>query len=426
MYCNYRIALILVVLIPATLLPGCMTSKKEQNMPPPSESQSATPTNLPFFKTNRRTSYEDPGKFIMVEGNQCTVRNRGPEPSTMLITIDMPPYVNQATAILNGWDLRYLNKDQEIHALRADIKHSKLLTGAGSPTLVFEATGEISDQNWDDAYEFCVHYTGFGFNSTWIDARIEGDYNGIDTQVLQTVARGPVATLESSWNESLLKKSDAIVVLPRGFDFRFDNAFECEWRFPPCRWGYPSDYHLRQIAYSLYQTGASPNPDDKPHWVTQTLFKDNNTRPHWVKTRAALIGGNSVKLSADFLALNPRSSKNNSCRNRVEGVVRTETYRITDLPYDYGIPMLTGWDLNYECDDQRVQRAGTWIHDIRFDARSNALEYKVSSILRDRNGAPGFNAVHRVSILGLNRITTPAPATERTAPDIQIRLRNQD
>lgn len=426
MYCNYRIALILVVLIPATLLPGCMTSKKEQNMPPPSESQSATPTNLPFFKTNRRTSYEDPGKFIMVEGNQCTVRNRGPEPSTMLITIDMPPYVNQATAILNGWDLRYLNKDQEIHALRADIKHSKLLTGAGSPTLVFEATGEISDQNWDDAYEFCVHYTGFGFNSTWIDARIEGDYNGIDTQVLQTVARGPVATLESSWNESLLKKSDAIVVLPRGFDFRFDNAFECEWRFPPCRWGYPSDYHLRQIAYSLYQTGASPNPDDKPHWVTQTLFKDNNTRPHWVKTRAALIGGNSVKLSADFLALNPRSSKNNSCRNRVEGVVRTETYRITDLPYDYGIPMLTGWDLNYECDDQRVQRAGIWIHDIRFDARSNALEYKVSSILRDRNGAPGFNAVHRVSILGLNRITTPAPATERTAPDIQIRLRNQD
>lgn len=426
MYCNYRIALILVVLIPATLLPGCMTSKKEQNMPPPSESQSATPTNLPFFKTNRRTSYEDPGKFIMVEGNQCTVRNRGPEPSTMLITIDMPPYVNQATAILNGWDLRYLNKDQEIHALRADIKHSKLLTGAGSPTLVFEAIGEISDQNRDDAYEFCVHYTGFGFNSTWIDARIEGDYNGIDTQVLQTVARGPVATLESSWNESLLKKSDAIVVLPRGFDFRFDNAFECEWRFPPCRWGYPSDYHLRQIAYSLYQTGASPNPDDKPHWVTQTLFKDNNTRPHWVKTRAALIGGNSVKLSADFLALNPRSSKNNSCRNRVEGVVRTETYRITDLPYDYGIPMLTGWDLNYECDDQRVQRAGIWIHDIRFDARSNALEYKVSSILRDRNGAPGFNAVHRVSILGLNRITTPAPATERTAPDIQIRLRNQD
>ena len=422
---NHRIASILILLASVTVLPGCMASKKERNITPPSESPSATPTNLPFFKTNRRTSYEDPGKFIMVEGSQCVIRDRGPEPATMLITIDMPSYVDQATAILNGWDLRYLNRDQEIRALRADIKHSKLLIGAGSTTLVFEATGEISDQNWDDAYEFCAHYTGFGFNTTWIDARIEGDYNGIDGQVLQTVAKGPVATLESLWNEGLLKNSDSIVVIPRGFDFQFDNTFECEWRFPPCRWGDPSDYHLRQIAYSLYQMGASPNPDGKPHWVTQTLFKDNNTRPHWVKTRAALIGGNSVKLSADFLALNPLSGKSNSCRSGVEGIVRTETFRINDLPYDYAIPMLTGWDLNYECDDQRVQRAGIWIHDIRFDMRSHALEYKISSILRDRNGAPGFNAVHRVSVLGLNRIAV-APLTGRAAPDIQIRLRNRD
>lgn len=394
-------------------------------MTPPSESQSAAPTNLPFFKTNRRTSHEDPGKFIMIEGNQCTARDRGPEPATMLITIDMPSYVDQATAILNGWDLRYLNKDQEIRALRADIKHSKLINSSGSTTLVFEVAGEISDQNWDDAYEFCAHYIGFGFNTTWIDAHIEGDYNGIGTWILQTVAKGPVTTLESIWNEGLLKNSDSIVVMPRGFDFQFDNTFECEWRFPPCRWKDPSDYHLRQIAYSLYQIGASPNPDGKPHWVAQTLFKDNSTRPHWVKTRAALIGGNSVKLSPDFLALNPRSGKSHICRNGVEGIVRTETFRINNLPYDYAIPMLTGWDLNYECDDQRVQRAGIWIHDIRFDARSNALEYKVSSILRDRNGAPGFNAAHRVSVLGLNRIAV-APIAERTAPDIQIRLRNHD
>jgi hypothetical protein len=425
MNCNHRIVLFLVLLVSATVLSGCMTSKKERTMMPPSESQNATSTNLPFFKTNRRTSYEDPGKFIMVEGNQCAVRDRGPEPVTMLITIDMPSYVNQATAILNGWDLRYLNRDQEIRALRADIKHSKLVSGAGSNTLIFEVAGEISDQNWDDAYEFCAHYTGFGFNTTWIDAHIEGDYNGIGAQALQTVANGPVATLESIWHEGILKNSDSIVVIPRGFDFRFDNAFECEWRFPPCRWEDPSDYHLRQIAYSLYQIGASPNPDGNSHWVTQTLFKDNSTRSHWVKTRTALIGGNSVKLSADFLALNPRSGKSNICRSGVEGIVRTETFRINELPYDYAIPMLTGWDLNYECDDQRVQRAGIWIHDIRFDARSNTLEYKVSSILRDRNGAPGFNAVHRISVLGLNRIPI-APVTERTAPDIQIRLRNYD
>ncbi|MBX3639643.1 MAG: hypothetical protein KF888_03890 [Nitrosomonas sp.] len=425
MNCNHRIALIFVLLALTTILTSCVTSRKDRNMMQLSDSQGTVSPNLPFFKANRKTGYEDHGTFIMVEGSQCTERDRGPEPATMLITVDMPSYVNQGTAILNGWDLRYLNRNHKVRTLRADITHSKLVASTGSTTLVFEVAGEISDQNWDDAYEFCVHYTGFGFNTARIDARIEGDYNGIDAWALQTAAKGPVTTLESTWRDGLLKSSDSVVIIPRGFDFQFDNAFECEWRFPPCRWADPSDHHLRQVAYSLYQIGASPNPDGKPHWATQTLFKDNNTRSHWVKTRTALIGGNSVKLRADFLALNPRSGKTNVCRNGAEGIVRTQTFRIHDLPYDYAIPMLTGWDLNYECDDQHVQRAGIWIHDIRFDPGSNGLEYKVSSILRNRNGAPGFNTVHRVSVLGLNRSTTP-PAVERTAPDIQIRLRKHN
>lgn len=426
MKCNGRIPSMFALLILAVALAGCVTSKKDRNMMRAPDAQGTLSPNQPFFKANRKINFEDSGKFIMVEGSQCAQRDKGPESATMLITVDMPAYVDQGTVVLNGWDLRYLNKDHEVRALRADITHSKLVTGGGgSPTLVFEVEGELSDQNWDDAYEFCVYYTGFGFNTTWIDARVEGDYNGVGTWALQIPAEGPVATLESIWDEGTLTGGDSIVVIPRGFDFQYDNAFECELRFPPCRWEDPSDHHLRQVAFSLYQIGASPNPDGNPHWVTQTLFKDNNTRAHWVKTRAALIGGNSVKLRADFLALNPRSGKTNICRNGVEGVVRTETFRIYDLPYDYAVPMLTGWDLNYECDDQHVQRAGIWIHDIRFDPASRGLEYKVSSILRDRNGAPGFNATHRVSVLGLNRAAIP-PVFERSSPDIQIRLRQHD
>lgn len=425
MYCNHRIPITLL-LIGVMVLTGCVTSKKNRDMMSLPGSQDVALPGQPFFKASRKTSFEDSGKFIMLEGSQCAERDKGPESATMLITVDMPAYVNQGTVVLNGWDLRYLHKDHEVRSLRADIKHSKLVTGGGgSPTLVFEVEGELSDQNWDDAYEFCVYYTGFGFNSSWIEAQIEGDYNGIETWGLQIEAEGPVATLESIWSDGTLKGSDSIVVIPRGFDFQYDNAFECEWRFPPCRWEDPVDHHLRQVAYSLYQTGASPNPDGNPHWVTQTLFKDNSTRAHWVKTRAALIGGKSVKLRADFLALNPRSGKTNVCRNGAEGVVRTETFRIYDLPYDYAVPILTGWDLNYECSDQHVQRAGIWVHDIRFDPDSNGLEYKVSSILRDRDGAPGFNATHRVSVLGLNRTVTP-PVIERTVPDIQIRLRSTD
>ncbi|MDR4516615.1 MAG: hypothetical protein MRK00_04420 [Nitrosomonas sp.] len=421
---SYRLMLFWAAIL--ILLTGCMTGRKDSAKMTPPDTQSGLAAERQFFTVNRKIAFEDDGKFIMIEGSQCTEQAHGPDSASMLITHDMPNYVNRGTVVLNGWSLRYMHSDHEVRSLRADITHSKLATGGGgSPTLIFEVEGELSDQNWDDAYEFCVYYTGFGFNSAWIDARIEGDYNGIDAQTLQRDSAGPIATLESVWRDGALKGSDSIVVIPRGFDFQYDNQFECEFRFPPCRWDDPTDHHLRQVAYSLFQMGASPNPDGNPHWITQTILKDNGTRTHWVKTRAAIIGGDSVKLRADFLPLNPRSGKTNICRNGVDGIVHTETFRIYDLPYDYAIPMLTGWDLNYECHDQHVQRAGIWIHDIRFDPESKGLEYKLSSILRDRNGAPSFNTSHRVSVLGLNR-TPPPPAIIHSAPDIEIRIRKHD
>ena len=412
-----NICLIVIMLF---LFTACATKSQEKIFPSDS-SQIKTPFEKLSFATTRKTAFEDDGKFIMVEGSECIQHDKDTESATILSFVDMPNYVDNGTVILNGWDLRYLHSDHEVRALRADITHSKLVTGGGgAPILVFEVEGELSDQSGDDAYEFCVHYTGIGYSTDVFDAHIEGDYNGIDTWALEAKSDSAVSMLESIWSEGELKGNDSIAVIPRGFDFQFDNAFECELRVPPCRWDDPADHHLRQVAYSLFQIGASPNPGGNPHWVTQTIFKDNNTRTHWIKTRASLIGGNSIKLHTDLLALNPISGKTNICRNGEDGVVRTETVRINELPYDYAVPMLTGWDLNYECGDQHVQRTGIWIHDINFDPDFNSLEYKVSSILRDKDGAPGFNATHRVTVLGLNR--RPPPII-RSAPELKIKLR---
>lgn len=415
---------ILFAVIFLSLLAGCVTARKDRDMMPSPDSHTLFPTDPPVLTAEPVARFEDEGRFIMIEGSQCVTQENGPDSAAMLISVEMPDYVNRGTAILNGWDLRYLESDHEVRQLRADITNSKLVTGGGPPiTLVFAVEGELSDQNWDDAYEFCVHYTGIGFNSDAFDARVEGDYNGVDTWEYQTDKEGPVATLESIWADGTLQGSDSIAVLPRGFNFQYDNEFECGIRIPPCVWEDPADHHLLQAAYSLFQVGASPNPDGKPHWVTQTLFKDNSTRTHWITTRAALIGGDSVKLRADFLPLNPHPGEARNCSTSHKGgEVHTETVRLYELPYDYAVPMLTGWDLNYGCDDQHVQRAGIWIHDIRFDPDTNGLEYKVSSILRDKNGDPGFNAAHRITVLGLNRSSVPpvfedVPANERATPE---------
>lgn len=383
-------------------------------------SKIATPFEQLSLKTTGKTVFEDEGKFILIEGSQCIQRDNGAEAATILQWVEMPSYVDGGTVVLNGWDLRYLRSDREVNSMRADITHSKLVKNAGSALLMFEVQGKLDDQNRNDAYEFCVFYTGFGYRSVWFDAVIESDYSGLEAATLQHKNQGAVATLENTGNKGTLKNNDAIAIIPRGFDFQFDDTFECELRFPPCKWGDRSDYRLLQAAYSLSQTGASLNQDGSPHWATQTIFKDNDTRTHRLKTRTALIRGSSVKLRPDFLALNPRAGKTNTCRKNTDGVVRTQTFRINDLPYDYAIPMLTGWDLSYECENQRVQRAGIWIHDIRFDPNSSSMEYKVSSILRDQDGAPSFNAAHRITVLGLNRMQPPV---QRQSPEINIKIR---
>jgi hypothetical protein len=49
------------------------------------------------------------------------------------------------------------------------------------------------------------------------------------------------------------------------------------------------------------------------------------------------------------------------------------------------------------------------------------MGFKVSSILRDKDGAPGFDAAHRITVLGLNRDRTPLQ--HRAPVNIKIRER---
>ena len=407
MYCHlFRFILFFLVI---HLLFSC-ASKSAIERPAVLTEKPAEP--ISFFqqltvKSNEKTVFEDNGNFILIEGSKCLQQDNGAEAAVIVQRIEMPDYVDNGTVTLNGWDLRFLQHDREVHSMRADITRNKLVKNNAATFLVFEAQGKLNDQEQKDAFEFCVFYSAFGYRAATIDAMIYGDHDGIETVMMQSENKGAVAVLEYKGDKGTLKGNETMTTIPRGFDFQFSNSFECELRMVPCKWKDRVDHRLLQIAYNLSQTGSLPTLDGTPQWVAQTIFKANTTQSYHAKTRAALIHGHSVKLRADFLALNPRMEKNDPCRKNSEGVVRTQTYRITDLPYDYAIPLLTGWELVNDCEHQKVQRAGIWLHDIRFDAKRSTMEYSLSSILRDHDGAPGFSATHRVTILGLNR--TPSP-----------------
>ena len=87
-------------------------------------------------------------------------------------------------------------------------------------------------------------------------------------------------------------------------------------------------------------------------------------------------------------------------------VTRTEKVEIRDVPFDYAIPMLTGWELAYNCDDEHVKLIGIRLQDISYEKDSaettGTLRYKVVSDLRDDDTSPGHVSRHKVTILGLN------------------------
>ena len=106
--------------------------------------------------------------------------------------------------------------------------------------------------------------------------------------------------------------------------------------------------------------------------------------------------------------------------------VRTEQFEIPELPYEYAVPMLTGWDLSFPCDDHHVTAIGAWIHDISYTynplRRVGRLRYKISTVLRDKDSDPVSGARYKVHVLGLGAAlhfpgpVGPAHPAKRTSP----------
>lgn len=72
--------------------------------------------------------------------------------------------------------------------------------------------------------------------------------------------------------------------------------------------------------------------------------------------------------------------------------------------------MLTGWDLEYGCSDHHVTEMGIWIDEWSYTLGplGGTLRYKVSSVLRDKDGDPEHGRTKKIAILGL--IARDAPS----------------
>lgn len=368
--------------------------------------------------------FGDEGTIAVYHGFGCAEsKNSGKEDFLRVQqSIELPDYATAATVFLNGWELEYLNSDHDIRGLGTGIAEIEL----ADRQLNWEAGGVLADGNFDDAYRWCYYYTVIVWNEALIDAFVDhndgddlGDLIAIsDAENNNTTA---LKVLPRFVHNTDFTSREPIAVLPRGYGF--------QWQGGAFAWS--RDHNLLQIAYNLdysetfiqheknylgsdvpsLPTAASYVDSGFVSWDTKTIFKDNSRRRDYsVGEIVSVLGGSDIGILQPPFTLLPREDVGGlftGCIGEAGGV-KTKEYVVENIPFEYAVPMLTGWELAYFCDDENVAKIGIWITTFQYDKSADeptgTLRYTISSILRDKDGSPGHLFRHRVSILGFKPV----------------------
>jgi hypothetical protein len=140
---------------------------------------------------------------------------------------------------------------------------------------------------------------------------------------------------------------------------------------------------------------------------------------HHGSQKVEQLKSTAIKQSLDQLrVLIDEASEFGACVPGPHGV-QTQEFVIDNIPYEFAIPMLTGWDLDYGCsNDNNVLEIGASIDEFHYREPGDPpgrLRYKVCSVLRDEND-PGFGFRHKVTILGIRFVGNGTP--NQRVPDL--------
>lgn len=405
--------------------------------------------------------FEDPGKFIMVEGGACGQAGADEIvslPGSLQIPGDFAS--GAATVVLNGWRLGYSDGDHKVQSARAYISDQQLTGG----TLYWNAVGVVHDDagfldlfdQIDDPHEFCYRYIAFAWDRGDIHALVgqptTGNINNDDDDPERstTAMASRVFTRENPWSTALVngsrvhrpRREGGVAILPQGFDVGWgdvgDDVADGVGAFLGVYDG--PDNRLLQIAYGRSASANFHNVNVDQFqasrldvsWLSTAIFKDKKSRRDFSFTEHTVaLGGRDVRVIDPPFAILPREDNeglidSTGCIGASD--IFTREVVIDDIPFDYAVPMLTGWELNYACEeDENVLRFGLWVHDVVFEQgpETGTLRFSVSSQLRDDDLLPSHQSRYNIGILGLKdggpyNVIGPgggfAPLLRRAAP----------
>ena len=384
--------------------------------------------------SDRTVVFEEPGTIIVYHGHGCAESKKSGTQDVLRVeqSLDIPSYATNATVFLNGWYLRYLHKDHKVAGLGTLI-HNIRLEGQ---TLKWEAGGVLSDDDFDDAYSWCYHYTVVAWNPSNMNLVVDHK-DGCDardpreTNFFEDDNKGATTALSSF--PTFLENPDfatskIVAILPRGFAYRWSGCANNDL----LQIGYHLDHseifieqgkkykkQFEDVFLSL-PNSASQVDSGFVSWETSAIFKDNKTRRDYsFGEMVSGLGGSDVGIIQPPFSILPVEDEGIGCVSSGSGL-KTEGFVIEKVPYKHAIPMLTGWELHYDCGGEHVKEIGIWIDEIHYDKDPNAqtgkLSYKLSSILKDKNNDPNFQFRHKVTVLGLQAVAGGIPSLK--SPDL--------
>ncbi|MCX6556213.1 MAG: hypothetical protein NTW95_02085 [Candidatus Aminicenantes bacterium] len=403
------------------------------------------------------TLMEDPGKMRIVYGGDCGSSQKNGEQNWVEIAgkFTAPSWANQATVFLSGWSAEYLEGDEHLGEIGVSIGG---ITFSGG-VLEWKTSGLLADENFDNPYKLCYCYIALFWNDGQVDAKPYHGDGSFDTTTgactgnlnyaEQKTGDLPMLILDSYVFNKAFAAVNEVAILPRGFNFAFlpygktDNhilQIAANFDHTEKYIGYPHSYgHLQ--APSL-PTKAGQIGLGYVSWQTQSILKDDGGSPDfrfWEHFSA--LAGDDIGFVQPPYTVRPRLHQNIGCSSHSGGET-TESFTVENVPFEYAVPVLTGWSLEYDCPtDQHVLKLGAWLHDILYVKKASdlvgTLSYKVTSILTDDDSEHAHYFTHKVHILGLQAtVALPDLLPVSTASDgsfcpkpgtktLSITIRNQ-
>jgi hypothetical protein len=373
---------------------------------------------------------ETPGVIKVMHGRGTAVLDHG-DFVKVEHTAEIPSYANQATVLLNGWKMEYRgDDDQNVHSLGTLVGRIR----REGTKLTWNAAGLLRDADGHEAFAWTYHFTVIVWNDAALNVLVNHDDadnfcksgSGVSDNFYFATNRGTDTALSSFSSfvyDPRFPPSGPVAVLPRGFGFSYGDG---------------ADFNLLQLAYNLdhseslaeynkmYRkafdevTAPLPNPASLAgggfaSWTTYSILKDNGRRDLLFGELVTVFGGGDVGAIEPPFAILPRDNVSGGCVP--PSAPLPEEVVIENVPFEYAVPVLTGWDLTYFCDDENVKEVGVWIDQWGYSkdpaAPTGTLRYNLASSLRDKDGSPGHVRRHQVTILGLRPTADARPPRPR-------------